>query len=419
MKAPTVRLYIRITLANGRQAYAKPVWNRNRSLREGFALVGDREERHTEGIYYLRYAPPGEKRRWHSVGPSADVAITSLRRKEHDLQGGLLDRKPASHAEHFIKSPTPDRQFLSAAKDRYLKNLQSLKRAPKTLSAYRNALSRFCATVGDKRLSDLTRDDLLCHMDSLRSEGLSERSIYNHIEALNFFLRDAGITGLLKKNDKPRFEQKLVTTYGEDEIRRLLSSCDSEHRLLWEFFLFSGFRDQEVTFSTWANLDLEKKIIYTRSLPDYGFELKDHEQRAVPLPDVLLFKLAKRKKVSTSRFIFPTRNGKPDTKLLQKLKTDARRAGLNCGHCLSRNGHKCSSAAECANWTLHKFRKTFATMHCEAQVSVKTIQAWLGHADLETTQTYLAAADMRSSRTREQVNSSFKSVTEGTTSTAA
>jgi integrase/recombinase XerD len=61
----------------------------------------------------------------------------------------------------------------------------------------------------------------------------------------------------------------------------------------------------------------------------------------------------------------------------------------------------------CSEWGLHKFRKSFSTMHSEAGVSAPTIQRWLGHADLATTLRYLAVADLRSERTRSQVNASF------------
>ena len=38
---------------------------------------------------------------------------------------------------------------------------------------------------------------------------------------------------------------------------------------------------------------------------------------------------------------------------------------------------------------LHKFRKTFATMHHESGFSARTLQSWLGHSSLETTIAYL------------------------------
>lgn len=66
------------------------------------------------------------------------------------------------------------------------------------------------------------------------------------------------------------------------------------------------------------------------------------------------------------------------------------------------------NAGLAGKWELHKFRKTFATMHHEeAGISARTLQKWLGHSSLETTLAYLEAADVRSERTREQVNKSF------------
>jgi integrase len=67
----------------------------------------------------------------------------------------------------------------------------------------------------------------------------------------------------------------------------------------------------------------------------------------------------------------------------------------------------------CGEWGLHKFRKTFATFHSEAGVSPRTIQIWLGHSDLATTLRYLAIADLRSARTRSQVNGSFAALFAG------
>jgi integrase/recombinase XerD len=56
VRAPKVRLYIRIRRADGSDAYADPVWNRNRSLRDGYALIKGLPEHHPEGSYYLRFA---------------------------------------------------------------------------------------------------------------------------------------------------------------------------------------------------------------------------------------------------------------------------------------------------------------------------------------------------------------------------
>jgi integrase len=50
----------------------------------------------------------------------------------------------------------------------------------------------------------------------------------------------------------------------------------------------------------------------------------------------------------------------------------------------------------------HKFRATFATRNLQKGVDLKTVQALLGHKDIESTMRYLAKAD--SKKVREKVN---------------
>jgi integrase len=73
----------------------------------------------------------------------------------------------------------------------------------------------------------------------------------------------------------------------------------------------------------------------------------------------------------------------------------------------------------CHHWGLHRFRKTFATMHHEAGVSARTIQRWLRHSSLDTTLRYLAGSDDKSEKTRTKVNSSFAAIGQQVKSIAA
>jgi integrase/recombinase XerD len=91
VKTPKVRLYIRVRLPDGCDAFVDPVWNRNRTLRAGYALIDGHPESHPEGSYYLRFLRDG-KRVWQPVGPDADAAIVALRNQEHDLQSIALGR---------------------------------------------------------------------------------------------------------------------------------------------------------------------------------------------------------------------------------------------------------------------------------------------------------------------------------------
>jgi len=86
--------------------------------------------------------------------------------------------------------------------------------------------------------------------------------------------------------------------------------------------------------------------------------------------------------------IFPNGLGEVEYHFLRRCKKIAKRAGLS-------------------NWDdfeLHRWRKTGATRHHESGVSVRKIQAWLGHESLEETLDYLGIVDAADEISQEQVN---------------
>jgi integrase/recombinase XerD len=61
-----------------------------------------------------------------------------------------------------------------------------------------------------------------------------------------------------------------VKAYNADELASL-AATNSEKRILFEFFLGTGFREQEVTYATYGNVDLKSKVISVQSKPEMGF----------------------------------------------------------------------------------------------------------------------------------------------------
>jgi integrase/recombinase XerD len=57
------------------------------------------------------------------------------------------------------------------------------------------------------------------------------------------------------------------------------------------------------------------------------------------------------------------------------------------------------------DFSLHKFRATFATRCLWARVDLRTVQQWLGHSDMESTMRYLKPS--RSQHVRDKVNEGF------------
>lgn len=113
--------------------------------------------------------------------------------------------------------------------------------------------------------------------------------------------------------------------------------------------------------------------------------------------------------------MFVNRDGGAEGHFLYKLKNIALRAGLNCGHC--ETGKKddrgniipgtelhCKTSPVCRQWTLHKMRRTWATMLLEQPgVNIYEVQERIGHSDLEMLKRYNAVAQARSPRSRKQM----------------
>jgi len=51
--------------------------------------------------------------------------------------------------------------------------------------------------------------------------------------------------------------------------------------------------EREAVYLAWTSVDLDRGILRVRSNPEYGFKVKDKEQRDLPIPDDLLKHLRK------------------------------------------------------------------------------------------------------------------------------
>jgi integrase/recombinase XerD len=288
----------------------------------------------------------------------------------------------------------------------YLADIRA-RRSAQAAEQLRRLLTDFARPCRRKRLRSINRRDLIGYMTNLRQRGLADRTIFNRTSTVLTFLRSYGFDGLLSRRDLPRYTQKAVDAYSEAEIAQLLRAGDENLSLILEFFLATGCREQEVANVTWNDVDFKQKLIRVTAKPQWNWKPKDCEERLVPIPEWLVNKLAALRLRSDGPLLFPNRLGRPEGHFLAKLKTLTLHSGLNCGHCVNKRAQSCRDKAVCSRWSLHKFRRTFATMHHESGVSARTLQAWLGHSNLETTLRYLRVSDLCCNRVRSHVDGTF------------
>jgi integrase len=402
-----VTLRVRIAASNGKRKYCPPVFAANKKLRAGWALVNGKPEPHPEAVFALRYADRG-KRKWEHVGQDPAKALTAKLRREHIFVGRAIGKPVAYDPEQTDLSPDVARKPLALIVEDYMADVQA-RRKPKTATAYGEALDLFLEFFPDKKyLDEITREHLLSYGTKLVARGNGGRTAANRVGYITTFMRRHDINIVLKRTDKPRYTKRAPNAYSKEFLQRLFASCTAEERLVFRFFLLTGCREQEVSYVCWSDVDFSKRALTIREKPDLNWTLKDYEERTVPLPSDLVEELkARRAARPRDRLIFPTRAGKPDGHFLRKLKKVALKAGLNCGHCRAKKGLRCSDKPVCKHVELHRFRRTFATMHHANGETVHTLMRWLGHADIETTLAYLAGADDDLPQARDRIDQTF------------
>ena len=227
---------------------------------------------------------------------------------------------------------------------------------------------------------------------ALQDRGLADRTVYHRFACLISFLKANDIKVVALK-DAPDCVEHEIRVYTQADLDALLAACTPGERWLFEFFLYTGCREGEVMHAEWNDLIDDCRILLIREKKQWGWKPKGRKERRVRIPDFLAEELKKTRKKANSSLLFPNEEtGKPEGHLLRRLKAVVKRANLKAAY---------------GNWTLHIFRHTFATMHLQSGVDVRTVQKWLEHSELSTTQKYCDWLDAHSAEAGLAVNKTF------------
>ena len=319
------------------------------------------------------------------------AAVLSLRRAGMDVDNapGVGARQPE---EDSLQNYARD--FVRRAPAGYSK---------RTVAKYRNAIAAFASWAALQNVRSAQQVDAVvidgwaAHMRLI--ELLDTSTIKDKVLIVLAQLTKLGVEVKLARRSLRPVTEKVRKTYLEAQLDTLFAACTIEEFELFQTYLLTGFRFQEVEYLGWDDVDPQKSTIRVSAKRELGFTPKTYHERTVPVPRSLIELLQKRgvrDAADAAGLIFATTQGEPDTKMLRKLKRLARRAGANCGRCKSTEAGKpvsCKTHPVCDRWTLHKFRHTYATMMLRDKVDIATVSRWLGHRDLATTQIYLHALE--------------------------
>jgi len=347
----------------------------------------------------------GSKKRMDPVGRDSEHALKMLNKKRLELayKGAGGEIKESDEGSDQPSNPDNARKEVSVAVAEYLAECRDREGksgyglASRTPETYEYRLG-FLVEFGPKGHLDEVDDEYLKKFLRFLREhpkDLGDRTCYNIMQAVSTFLirhNNNAAKPVLKGMSYPPTE---VIPYANEDLVKFFGACNEEEELLFKFFLHSMARDMEVANCETRDLKFEVNVLHISPKPDKGFRLKGKRSgqakkgRKVPIPAVFMARMQKYCAGKAPRaLLFPNTKGGKDTHFIRRCKRIAKKAGLS-------------------NWEdfdLHRWRKTGATRHHESGVSVRKIQAWLGHESLEEALDYLGIVDAADEISQEQVN---------------
>ena len=245
---------------------------------------------------------------------------------------------------------------------------------PRTQEAYLLAARQFVDKVGGEPATWTEQDvrDYFLYLHKVKKAAPSTINIAVH--GMRFFFihtlgRDWPVFELLRVH-KPR---KLPVVLSQGEVRAMLGVIrDPARRTALTTIYALGLRLGEGLALEAGHIDSERLLVWVRD----GKGAKD---RGVPLPRPLLLRLRthwkrhRPRSAATQHLFISKRNGAPfHPTTLQKTIIAARADAKLDKHA-----------------SIHTLRHSYATHLLEAGVSLRTIQALLGHQSLRTTSLYM------------------------------
>jgi integrase/recombinase XerD len=255
-----------------------------------------------------------------------------------------------------------------------------------TCTSYRKDIENFLAFLSRTgvTLSGASIAEGQRYGAELRRKGLKDSSIARHISALRSFYNFLMGSAVLQNNpmallQTPHIRRPLPHVLTATDVVRLLEAPDTSDtlgirdRAMWELMYSSALRVSEVTGLKFGDLDLEDGWALIRG--------KGSKERWVPVGESArdwvkkYLREARPQLIRTAKnvqWIFLNSRGKPLTRqgVWQLLKSYAARLSPPL------------------NLHPHTLRHCCATHLLEGGADLRTVQEFLGHADISTTQIY-------------------------------
>lgn len=233
---------------------------------------------------------------------------------------------------------------------------------------------------GDRPIGKISTVDIRQFHMELKNSGLSPATADHHLKVIRHALSLAVDWDLLKSNPALKVKQFNQTrvirrALSPEELTRLMKVLITDkNRMVCNFIMLSlalGTRKGELLLAEWRHVDLDRRTLF---LP--GENAKSGKDRYVFLSEFAL-------------------------EVLEKLGTKGKHDHLFVS---SRTGNRLTTvskvwarlrlAAQLEDCRIHDLRRTHGTILGESHINAMVIKDALGHADVTTSQIYVAPHDL-------------------------
>jgi len=347
-----------------------------------------RAERKHGPVWFAKYRLPDGRQVQKKLGPAwtqrgRPAAGYFTKRTAQAWLDETLSSARRGELQGMVRTGTT---FAEAAAEwlRYVEQERACK--PTTVADYRNMTRVLERTFGHESIEDITTEAVeRWKAEFTRQRSVSNRTLQKYLVTLHgIFKRATRVYGLprnpLVNVERPRLARRAgIDVFSGEEILALVRAAANEtDSALYLTAAFTGLRLGELLALRWEDVDFEADAIRVRRNYTAGREgtPKSGRDRAVPMMEEVaqaLARLGQRERFTGDQdLIFCDEVGRhlAYKSLSQRYKAALKEAGLR-------------------ELRFHDLRHTFGT-HAIRNADPREVMEWMGHADLATTQKYLA-----------------------------
>jgi len=322
-----------------------------------------------QGTYYLRYKDSTGKTCHQKIGRTADTTLGDAYKKCALLKAEIAlgaDPRGEESARRAVLT------FSEFFEEHYLPYVKPRKRSwDRDEQLYR---LRIKAIFGNKRLNQITRQQIQSFHTSLMNEPLAASTCNHHIKLMKHAFNLAIDWDMVETNPVSRvplfLEDNKIEHYMNDaqleELLKVLYFDKSRPVCMIAIFLLStGCRLLEILSAKWSDVDLNRGIFTVRAINS-----KSKRLRSVPLNESALDVLHQLDTQGKYEFLFINqRTGKPYVNVAKVWTRVRKEAGL-------------------PNLRLHDLRHQYASFLVNSGRTLYEVQQILGHSDPKVTMRY-------------------------------